>query len=329
MNLDDRKDFETNINEENTFKNNLKAIISLIGKALIINYLLNIIIIFGAKFVLDILNHIYTSLRYDTLRSIYEFSGTVISEILTFIWLAKKTKIQNINMIYKKEKLGKDIWKYISFLFTAQLIGILCYLFIQIISIPFGISWGGSELELPTTYVFDSIIYCLFVCIAAPVGEELLFRGAILKSLLPYGSKFAIIVSAVLFGMIHGNFEQIPFALFAGLIFGYVSVKTDSLFYSIILHIFNNSWAVAYGLFYTAAPDIVLNISMIIILLIGVAGLIIILQDRKEIIITFNKSDANCAICANNSSYKYFFKSFWMWCALIIMVTFCLTSVMN
>lgn len=329
MDLDDKSGIETNIIEESTIKKNLIMTSSLIGKALIIDYILNIVIIVLGELILDAFRNSGVSLNYESLSSLNEYSVTIVSEILVFIWLIKKTKIQNINILCKKEKLSNNIWKYITFLFTAQLIGTLCYLLIQLISMPFGISWGGSELEFPTASVFDSIIYTIFVCIAAPVGEELLFRGAILKSLSPYGSKFAIIISSVLFGLVHGNFQQIPFALLAGLVFGYVAVKTDSLFYTIILHIINNSWAVAHELFYNVAPDIVMNIVLIIIMIIGLAGLIIIFQDRKEMILTINDSDKDCIVLKNKSVLKCFLKSFWIWCALIMMIIFCITSVIQ
>lgn len=329
MNLDDKNGIEANVIEEITIEKNLLTISSLIGKALIMNYVLNILIIVIGEFVLDALKGAGASLNYETLSSLNEYSVTVISEILVFIWLVKKAKIRNINFLHKKEKLGNSIWKYITFLFTAQLLGTICYMLIQLISLPFGISWGGSGLGFPTTSFFDSIIYALFVCIAAPVGEELLFRGAILKSLSTYGSKFAIIISAVLFGMVHGNFEQIPFAFLAGLIFGYVAVKTDSLYYAIILHIFNNSWAVAHELFYNAASDVILNILVLAIIIIGTAGFIIIFKDRKEMINAINEINADFITCSNKTVHKYFFKSFWIWCALIIMVIFCITSIMQ
>ena len=41
--------------------------------------------------------------------------------------------------------------------------------------------------------------------ILAPVAEELMFRGWILRSLRPYGKRFAVLGSAVLFGIFHGN----------------------------------------------------------------------------------------------------------------------------
>lgn len=329
MDLYDKGYMETNITDQNAIKKNLINLSSLIGKALIIDYILNIIFMVLVSLILDAFKKLGISFNYESISSMSDYSITFISEILVFLWLIKKAKINNINFSYKKDRIGKGIWRYVIFLFSAQLLGTICYMLIQLISAPFGIKWGGSELELPINSAFDSIIYSIFVCLAAPVGEELFFRGAVLKSLQLYGSKFAIIISAVLFGLVHGNFEQIPFAFFAGLIFGYIAVKTDSLFYPIIFHIINNSWAVVHELLYRYVPNVFMNVVLITIMLIGAAGLIIAFQDRKELINSIDLIEADCIECSYNSIHKYFFKSFWIWCALIIMFIFCITSMMQ
>lgn len=79
----------------------------------------------------------------------------------------------------------------------------------------------------------------LYTALIGPVAEELVFRGFVMKSLLPYGKGFAVVVSAVLFGAIHGNFLQGLFAAGSGLVFGYVAVEY-SLKWSILIHILNN-----------------------------------------------------------------------------------------
>ena len=75
---------------------------------------------------------------------------------------------------------------------------------------------------------------------AAPVTEELLFRGAVLRSLQPYGKRFAIFCSALLFGLVHQNLTQTPFAFGFGLLAGYVAVEY-SILWSMSLHILNNA----------------------------------------------------------------------------------------
>ena len=54
-----------------------------------------------------------------------------------------------------------------------------------------------------------------------------------------YGVRFAIIFSAILFGIYHGNIVQTPFAFILGLLLGYITVSYG-LKYAIAVHIFNN-----------------------------------------------------------------------------------------
>lgn len=101
----------------------------------------------------------------------------------------------------------------------------------------------GTNMEL-FIVEYDNLtaklINAFVVCIMAPIFEELLFRGAILHSLRRFGDTFAIVCSAIVFGIMHGNIQQLPHALIGGLIFGYIVVKRGNLISSIILHFVNN-----------------------------------------------------------------------------------------
>lgn len=88
--------------------------------------------------------------------------------------------------------------------------------------------------ELKTGYLL--IFYTVIV---GPVAEELVFRGFIMKGLRPYGKVFAIVVSAVMFALMHGNIAQIFATIWAGLLLGYVAMEY-SLYASMVLHIINN-----------------------------------------------------------------------------------------
>lgn len=79
----------------------------------------------------------------------------------------------------------------------------------------------------------------LYASVFGPIAEELLFRGLILGSLRPFGKRFAILASAILFGFFHGNLLQAPFALALGLVLGYVAVE-HGIFWAMGLHLFNN-----------------------------------------------------------------------------------------
>ena len=103
-----------------------------------------------------------------------------------------------------------------------------------------------SPSETDTLYSPDSmplygmICYLIWVCVIAPVTEEYMFRGAMLKTLSKYGSGFAVVASALAFGLMHGNMSQTPMAFLIGLILGYVAAKTGNIRQTIFIHMVNN-----------------------------------------------------------------------------------------
>ncbi len=86
----------------------------------------------------------------------------------------------------------------------------------------------------------------LAIGVIGPVVEELIFREAILGYMLKsdVNKWVAIIASALVFGIIHANLAQIPFAIVIGIIFGIIYYKTGNIVITSILHIVNNSFAV-------------------------------------------------------------------------------------
>ncbi len=95
----------------------------------------------------------------------------------------------------------------------------------------------------------------LAIGLLAPLGEEIVFRGAILKSLLsssrlsPWG---AIAISALLFALVHMNPAQLPHAFVIGLLLGWMYWRTGSILPGMAYHWVNNSAAYVLYNFY---PD--------------------------------------------------------------------------
>lgn len=95
------------------------------------------------------------------------------------------------------------------------------------------------------------------VGLLAPVCEELVFRGAVLRALLRWSSQHwvAITVSALFFALIHANPAQMPHAFIIGLLLGWLYYRTDSVVPGIVYHWVNNSVAyIIYNLY--PSPDI-------------------------------------------------------------------------
>ena len=82
----------------------------------------------------------------------------------------------------------------------------------------------------------------LAIAIFGPVCEEVTFRGAIEGGLLKCTSPWkAILWSAFLFGVIHMNPIQVPFAFALGVLLGWLYYKTGSLVAGLWVHIINNT----------------------------------------------------------------------------------------
>lgn len=139
----------------------------------------------------------------------------------------------------------------------------------------------GMELSLAGA---GSVVEGLYVCLAAPIIEELLYRGFILKSLKKYGECFAMVISSVLFGLMHTNLTQSVFAFFAGMVLAYVAMRY-SVKWSILMHMINNLvMGVGVSLISdTFFPDLKNLITYIIFIIFFLAGLAIIVKSRNKI----------------------------------------------
>lgn len=110
----------------------------------------------------------------------------------------------------------------------------------------FGIDYSIGETDIPKG-IFGFLIYTLSTAIVPAVLEEFALRGIVLGTLRKFGDTFALITTSICFGIMHGNFEQIPFAFMAGLILGFVTIKTGSLRTAMFIHFLNNFISVVFS----------------------------------------------------------------------------------
>ena len=83
----------------------------------------------------------------------------------------------------------------------------------------------------------------LTLCIIAPIAEEYLFRGLMMRKMLRWNISpwYAIIGSSIMFGLIHLNPAQIPGPIILGIVMAWMCYRTRSLIPGIIIHITNNT----------------------------------------------------------------------------------------
>lgn len=98
-----------------------------------------------------------------------------------------------------------------------------------------------NSLGLAPPSILSSLTLFVMLVVIAPLFEEFIFRGAVMNLLKPYGSGIAVFVSAFCFGIFHGNFQQFFYAFALGILLGYISYATDSMFCNTVLHAMFNS----------------------------------------------------------------------------------------
>lgn len=130
----------------------------------------------------------------------------------------------------------------------------------------------------------NNVSMFLYAGFLAPVAEEILFRGLVQRTMLPFGKKFAILVSSLTFGLFHGNLLQTPYAFVVGLVLGYVAVEYH-IIWAIVLHVINN--LVLGDLLYrvlSPLPENVMNLIIWgIILAFTLVAVVVLIVKRKQV----------------------------------------------
>ncbi|WP_339812933.1 CPBP family intramembrane glutamic endopeptidase [uncultured Imperialibacter sp.] len=138
----------------------------------------------------------------------------------------------------KRQMVGMEIIAVLVIMTIATII--IVDPIIELIPMPEYFKRLFEELMKPDLTSFLTLV------VAAPILEELLFRGIILEGLLKnYSPPKAIIWSALIFGIAHFNPWQAIGATATGVLIGWAYVRTNSLIPGIIIHFFNNLFAFA------------------------------------------------------------------------------------
>lgn len=129
-------------------------------------------------------------------------------------------------------KLGGRFWLYLlmcfPMLYAGNILGML---------LSSALTSGQAANPLETFAFSTSPLKLLFLVILAPLLEEFIFRKQILDRCAVYGEKLALLFSALVFALAHGNLFQFFYAFGLGLLFGYVYLRTKQLRYSVIMHV--------------------------------------------------------------------------------------------
>lgn len=201
---------------------------------------------------ISILNAIFSNVVY---LSIYRLAGSVINEpagsILNWVTIMVSV-IFVVLFFYVLKKLSHfsfEIFENITLKNFMLAFGCAVLLF--------SINYAVNLLVIKNVFksLYDILVArhqyfltfhsFLIACLLAPIGEELLFRGYILKGLRnKHGTVVALLISTILFAISHVNIVSATNAFIMGIVFGLLYIKRGPVFSCMLAHVIYNCMAV-------------------------------------------------------------------------------------
>ena len=255
-------------------------------QALGLSFLFDIVLMF-LNIPTDIFYTVLSIMEVNTYNDFWYIVSTVLSCIYQFgtlliITVFINKRFNTFNEVTNKFKIRKRDYLFVPLLVVSYIFITYGWFDYILFSIP-----TGDMFESAMEY-FESlpiVILLIETCIIAPIFEEVLYRGILLKGLInKYNSKRAIVYSALIFGIAHLNIPQGINAFLLGLILGTVFYYTRSIYLCMIMHFVNN---LLVNFVYYPSSEIWTNILFIIVPIIGVILMILCfkilnLKERAE-----------------------------------------------
>lgn len=216
-----------------------------------------------------ILGSIYNSLDYETYKSLAESSifqnaiyiiYALFCVVLPFVVVYLFVRwLYDVKILFNKPKKGGGLLPVMFVGLGMCILGNYCSAIFKLItenlfsSTPTG---APSDVTSASQISFVGFLMSIVSTAVIPaLAEEFAIRGVVMQSLRRFDDKFAVVISALIFSIIHGNFQQIPFAFVVGLALGYVVIRTNSIWAGVLLHFLNNFWAVCSEYLYYLVPN--------------------------------------------------------------------------
>ncbi len=187
----------------------------------------------------------------------------------------------------------------------------------------FGIKYEVDFGDKPEGFL-GFMLTVIATAVVPALVEEFACRGLVLGLLRKFGEGFAVTASAILFGVMHGNFQQIPFAILTGLVLGYIVIKTKTIWIAVAVHFFNNFSSVVLDYLFKGMGIEIQNIIYAIYLTVCLcAGIFAVyLLKNKMGAYKFKKAK-------NKSSRKQIIKWFYTAPTVIIFMILCLLEALT
>lgn len=267
-------------------RNMLKRQYSIAGMCMLLHFLTSQIGITVVMFIIEKAIALISGNDNTAIINDYMTQSSILSALnmITFVlansifamiglrWSKTKTPslfiTRNFNMRYAVEYcvIGLGLWTIATYTSSG----------IENIINQLGYSTIPAGMDESTVTGLGIAIDSIYSCVMAPVTEELFFRGMMLRVLSKANQRFAVVATAVFFGLTHGNIPQFILTFLLGLFLAHITLKHESIIPSIIVHMFLNTFVtVSSYLPESAIIEGILNMILIASLFVGMVLLVI------------------------------------------------------
>lgn len=227
------------------------------------------------------------SVEYNTAFTMLYSVCVVAAAVVLMIITARLMGLSLMSATFKAENKKQAAKTGVIFFPVAMLVNVAMTYLVNIfesIMESKGTVIPSSDFSIDSPTPIAIILEAAYLVVIAPIAEECIFRGLVLKALAPYGKGLAVVTSALLFGFMHGNLSQLVTAFVTGLVFAAVDVKCRSIIPSVVMHMLNNLLPTVFNIAVAINSSIlklVYQIALYTVVLIGAVVLAVYLKRLK------------------------------------------------
>jgi membrane protease YdiL (CAAX protease family) len=170
-------------------------------------------------------------------------SGIIVISIAS---VATIIKSRNFSAILNAISFNKPACRYYLIAIVLALVIWIADFWLQLFFFLDDGKKDGLSLQTDINH-FGVLSIVIASCLLAPIAEEILFRGILLKGLLEKSGPFtAIIISALLFAVIHFSSQDFISLFIAAFCYAFLTIKAQSILPAILAHLINNGVTIYY-----------------------------------------------------------------------------------
>lgn len=188
--------------------------------------------------------------NYSSIRSLY-FNDSSLSYAVTLISFlignlaallvgCKLTGVRMRDCFRTRSLRAANLISYVLLGLWIQLVTGHLAQWVQILMKQLGVRSFAPQITVSGP-LHRTAVLALYCCVVAPVTEELLMRGLVLKNLCRVSQRLGIVLSALLFAIMHENVPQMLLAFPLGVLLAYITIRHNSVTPAICVHICVNT----------------------------------------------------------------------------------------